>query len=261
MGVSGLDALAAALRAAPALRMIIVCRAIPTATAGFGRAARPPMAGHQQPGPRRRVAGGRVRPGERAWDADLRPRHAIVIDDVWAMVGSANLNRRSWTHDSEVACVVLDQERDSPPVDPGGLGDGARVFAQNSGSGCGGRTAANATAERAGWSTRSQASSSWRATAPRLEGWHDGGNRGPGPPGRVRPHQVSWRRPSRHGGRRRCTGWRSTPMADLCRCAAILAMGVAGLAPYSVLGPLLPVQTWRGCRGRAVAPRPGPSGW
>jgi phosphatidylserine/phosphatidylglycerophosphate/cardiolipin synthase-like enzyme len=56
---------------------------------------------------------------------------AIVIDDVWAMVGSANLNRRSWTHDSEVACAVLDQERDPRhPTDPGGLGDGARVFAR-----------------------------------------------------------------------------------------------------------------------------------
>jgi hypothetical protein len=55
---------------------------------------------------------------------------AVVIDDVWAMIGSANLNRRSWTHDSEVACAVLDQQRDPRhPTDPGGLGDGARVFA------------------------------------------------------------------------------------------------------------------------------------
>ncbi len=31
-----------------------------------------------------------------------------VIDDVWATVGSDNLNRRSWTHDSELSCAVLD---------------------------------------------------------------------------------------------------------------------------------------------------------
>jgi len=56
---------------------------------------------------------------------------AVMIDDVWAMVGSANLNRRSWTHDSEVACAVVDQRRDlRPPADPAGLGDGARVFAR-----------------------------------------------------------------------------------------------------------------------------------
>ena len=45
-----------------------------------------------------------------------------MIDDVWAIVGSANLNRRSWTYDSEVACAVLDQRRDPrPPADPGRL--------------------------------------------------------------------------------------------------------------------------------------------
>jgi phosphatidylserine/phosphatidylglycerophosphate/cardiolipin synthase-like enzyme len=117
---------------------------------------------------------------------------AIVIDDVWAMVGSANLNRRSWTHDSEVACAVLDQERDPrPPVDPGGLGDGARVFARElrlrlwrehlrlGPDGGVGRLVDPV----AGFEL-------WRATGARLEGWHDGGNRGPRPPGRVRPHQV-----------------------------------------------------------------------
>jgi phosphatidylserine/phosphatidylglycerophosphate/cardiolipin synthase-like enzyme len=41
-----------------------------------------------------------------------------VIDDVWAAVGSDNLNRRSWTHDSELACAVLDPTRDQrAPLD------------------------------------------------------------------------------------------------------------------------------------------------
>ena len=31
-----------------------------------------------------------------------------VIDDEWATVGSDNLNRRSWTHDSELSCAVVD---------------------------------------------------------------------------------------------------------------------------------------------------------
>jgi phosphatidylserine/phosphatidylglycerophosphate/cardiolipin synthase-like enzyme len=31
-----------------------------------------------------------------------------VVDDVWMAVGSDNLNRRSWTHDSEICCGVID---------------------------------------------------------------------------------------------------------------------------------------------------------
>ncbi|WP_181781742.1 phospholipase D family protein, partial [Pseudonocardia pini] len=54
-----------------------------------------------------------------------------VVDDVWAAVGSANLNRRSWSHDSELTAAVLDDDRDPrAPEDPAGLGDGARTFAR-----------------------------------------------------------------------------------------------------------------------------------
>ncbi|MET9436419.1 phospholipase D-like domain-containing protein [Streptomyces sp. NPDC006551] len=54
-----------------------------------------------------------------------------VIDDVWASIGSDNVNLRSWTHDSELSCAVLDGSTDPRrPSDPGGLGDGARGFAR-----------------------------------------------------------------------------------------------------------------------------------
>ena len=47
----------------------------------------------------------------------------IVVDDVWAAVGSDNLNRRSWTNDSELSCAILDEERDErEPRDPAGTG-------------------------------------------------------------------------------------------------------------------------------------------
>jgi phosphatidylserine/phosphatidylglycerophosphate/cardiolipin synthase-like enzyme len=55
-----------------------------------------------------------------------------VVDDVWVSVGSDNFNRRSWTHDSELSCAVLDETRDErAPTDPAGLGDGARRFARD----------------------------------------------------------------------------------------------------------------------------------
>ena len=53
-----------------------------------------------------------------------------VVDDLWAAIGSDNLNRRSWTHDSEISCAVIDSTRDDrEPLDPTGRGDGARRFA------------------------------------------------------------------------------------------------------------------------------------
>ncbi|WP_407343902.1 hypothetical protein [Pengzhenrongella phosphoraccumulans] len=59
--------------------------------------------------------------------------HAKVdVDDVWATMGSDNLNHRSWTHDRELPIGVLGADLDpKSPSDPAGLGDGARVFAQD----------------------------------------------------------------------------------------------------------------------------------
>jgi phosphatidylserine/phosphatidylglycerophosphate/cardiolipin synthase-like enzyme len=54
-----------------------------------------------------------------------------IIDDVWMTIGSDNLNRRSWTHDSELSCAILDDTLDErEPLDPAGLGDGARLLAR-----------------------------------------------------------------------------------------------------------------------------------
>jgi phosphatidylserine/phosphatidylglycerophosphate/cardiolipin synthase-like enzyme len=55
-----------------------------------------------------------------------------VVDDVWAIVGSDNMTIRSWTHDSELSCAVVDETRDHrEPTDPSGTGEGARVFARD----------------------------------------------------------------------------------------------------------------------------------
>jgi phosphatidylserine/phosphatidylglycerophosphate/cardiolipin synthase-like enzyme len=37
-----------------------------------------------------------------------------VVDDTWMTCGSDNVNRRSWTHDSELTCAVVDPDDDLP---------------------------------------------------------------------------------------------------------------------------------------------------
>jgi phosphatidylserine/phosphatidylglycerophosphate/cardiolipin synthase-like enzyme len=187
------EALATALRAAPELRMVIVVPRHPDRDGRIsGRAARAAQwraINHLQ------LAGG---PRVAVYDLENKQStpiyvhaKAVVIDDVWAMVGSANLNRRSWTHDSEVACAVLDQLPDlREPTDPAGLGDRARVFAR--------QLRLRLWREHLG---RGQDDDSdlldpiggfqvWQATAARLQAWHQAGREDPRPRGRILPHQV-----------------------------------------------------------------------
>jgi phosphatidylserine/phosphatidylglycerophosphate/cardiolipin synthase-like enzyme len=112
-----------------------------------------------------------------------------IIDDVWMAIGSDNLNRRSWTHDSELSCAVIDHRRDArPPADPAALGDGARVLARD--------TRLRLAAEHLGRAvddvTDLVEPASWfealRDAATALDDWHRGGEVGQRPSGHLRAH-------------------------------------------------------------------------
>jgi phosphatidylserine/phosphatidylglycerophosphate/cardiolipin synthase-like enzyme len=115
-----------------------------------------------------------------------------VVDDVWASVGSDNFNRRSWTHDSELSSAVLDTTRDPrEPRDPAGMGDGARVFARDLRL-----ELAREHLDRAADGSEDDDLldpaafvAALNGSAAALDAWHDGGRRGPRPPGRLRPHR------------------------------------------------------------------------
>ena len=110
-----LDGFADALRANPELRMIAVIPLFPDQDGRFSLA--PNLVGriraldalHRAGGDRVAVYGIQNARGTPIYV------HAkvCVIDDVWACVGSDNVNRRSWTHDSELACAVIDDQRDA----------------------------------------------------------------------------------------------------------------------------------------------------
>ena len=109
-----------------------------------------------------------------------------VVDDTWATIGSDNFNRRSWTHDSELSAAVLDDTRDPrEPLDPGGLGDGARTYARDL------RLLLQREhldrADDDGLIDPLGAFDALRRSAATLQAWHDGGRVGLRPPGRLRP--------------------------------------------------------------------------
>ncbi|MEN3357595.1 MAG: hypothetical protein V7637_1577 [Mycobacteriales bacterium] len=109
-----------------------------------------------------------------------------VIDDVWAAVGSDNLNRRSWTHDSELTAAVWDEAAAGAAPDGGG-GERPRRYAQELRLALAREHLGRADGDDAGLADPHSAFAEFARSADALRRWHEGGRRGPRPPGRLRP--------------------------------------------------------------------------
>jgi phosphatidylserine/phosphatidylglycerophosphate/cardiolipin synthase-like enzyme len=116
---------------------------------------------------------------------------ACVVDDVWAAVGSDNVNRRSWTHDSELSCAVLDAERDlREPHVLDRHGDGARKFARELRLELAREHLDRAPGDDADLIDPGTAFAAFADCAASLQRWYDSGRSGPRPPGRLRPYLL-----------------------------------------------------------------------
>jgi phosphatidylserine/phosphatidylglycerophosphate/cardiolipin synthase-like enzyme len=183
--------LAAALRAEPDLHMVVV---VPRHPDVDGRFALPP----NEVGRVQAITTCRDAAPDRVHVYDLENEHSTpvyvhakvaVFDDVWAAVGSANLNRRSWSHDSELTAAVLDDTQDTrDPVDPAGRGDGARVFARDLRLELMREHLDRAPGDDADLLDPHDAVAAMEIAATALDRWHRGGRVGPRPPGQLRTH-------------------------------------------------------------------------
>jgi phosphatidylserine/phosphatidylglycerophosphate/cardiolipin synthase-like enzyme len=183
--------LVAALQREPRLHVVVV---IPRYPDPGGLIARPASSyGRQRVLDRLSAAG-----GDRVAVYDLENTRGTpiyvhsklcVIDDVWMAVGSDNLNRRSWTHDSELSCGVIDAEHDErEPIDPGGRGDGARRVARETRLRAAGEHLGRALGDTDDLVDPDAWFAALRSAAADLDEWHARGCSGIRPPGHLRAH-------------------------------------------------------------------------
>ena len=174
---------AEALRRAPELRMIAV---IPSHPDVEGASARAETYGRIRALDALRAAGGDRFAVYGLENPAGRPVYVhakvCVIDDRWTCVGSDNLNLRSWTHDSELSCAVMDAG--------GGTGFGyelrRRLAVEHLG------LLDGAGADRAGGDRELRDPiamfDAYRRTAAALDAWHADPS-GTRPPGRLRTYR------------------------------------------------------------------------
>jgi phosphatidylserine/phosphatidylglycerophosphate/cardiolipin synthase-like enzyme len=183
---------AAALADNPGLRLIAV---IPHYPDQDGRISMPPnLVGRQQALEEIREAGGdRVAVygiENHAGTPVYVHAKVCVVDDVWASVGSDNVNRRSWTHDSELSCAVLDEQLDDrEPRSIDRFGDGARRFARGLRLELAREHLDRAVGDDGDLLDPVSAFDAFARSAETLQRWHDGAQQGERPPGRVRPYR------------------------------------------------------------------------
>ncbi|RZS79003.1 phosphatidylserine/phosphatidylglycerophosphate/cardiolipin synthase-like enzyme [Motilibacter rhizosphaerae] len=194
------DALAGALRREPGLRVIAVVPRFPDSDGFF---TGPPNRIGQLEAIRRLRAAAPDRVG--VFDLENTAGTPIyvhakvcVVDDIWMTCGSDNLNRRSWTCDSEATCAVVDPERDArEPRDPAGTAEGARVLPRS--------LRAELWAEHLALPADDErlldldgALDLWRQRSGALDDWHGSSRRGARPPGQARAHRPdpvrAWQR-------------------------------------------------------------------
>jgi phosphatidylserine/phosphatidylglycerophosphate/cardiolipin synthase-like enzyme len=186
--------IAAALREQPSLHVIAVVPRHPDNDGAISRVP-PLMARHDLMKECAAAGGGRFAVYDvenHAGTAVYVHAKVVVVDDVWAMIGSDNLNRRSWSHDSELSIGVLDAERDTrQPADPAGLGDGARAFARDLRLQLWREHLDRGADDLADLLDPADAVAAFRRQAVALAAWHSGGRAGPRPPGRLTPHGAT----------------------------------------------------------------------
>jgi len=184
-------ALADALRRSPDLHVVAVVPRYPDRDGRLSGAA-------SRIGRERAIEVMRAAGGDRVAIYDLENTIGIpiyvhakncIIDDVWMIAGSDNLNRRSWTHDSELSCSIIDSTLDKRhPADPAALGDGARELARETRLRLWREHLERDEDHDADLIDPSEGFAAMAASADALDAWHAGSPAEPRPPGHLRRH-------------------------------------------------------------------------